>query len=147
MERNEVRSAAQTPGAEGWAETPSRRAGRLRDCKPVEEKPGFRHPNRYDRHDILSFDGLELPPAFVEREILGVAVDEYQHRPRAVRRQELDDASSTLPKLGLENLHSRVETVYGPLDDRYEQHVRSAIRHDGPGQLPVHVADPNWSLN
>lgn len=33
--------------------------------------------------------------------------------------------------------------MYRPLDDRDEHSVDSAVGHDGPGQLPPHLADPN----
>ena len=70
-----------------------------------------------------------------------------EHDAGLVQTEEVFDASVSLPEFGFEDLHIRVEPVYRPLDDRDEQAVCSAVRHYGPGQLPVHFADPKWSFN
>ena len=63
-------------------------AGCLGNGRAVEQNPGFRHPDRHDRYDFRSIDGVELFQAFFERKALGIAVNEDQHRPRCCRHGE-----------------------------------------------------------
>lgn len=99
------------------------------------------------RDDLPSIDGVEFPQPFVERESLGVAVDEDQHRSRPVGGQEFGDAAAPLPEFRFENLDARVQPMYRPLNDGDEEPVGSSVGHHGIRQLSVHRADPNSRSN
>ena len=102
----------------------------------MSRKPEHRSP-----HD------LEFTQAPLEREVLRVPVHEDQHDLRLVGVEEVDHPSVSFAKLRLQDLHIGVEPVYRPLDDRHEQVVRSSVGHNGPGQLAIHLTDPNSSCN
>ena len=94
-------------------------------------------------NDLLPIDSLELSETFVKRDVFGIAVGEYQHRPSTVGSKEFGDAPSSFPKFRFEYLHVWVEPVHCPLNDRNKDPIRSSVRHHGIRELSTHLADPN----